>query len=474
MTFSMKTPLLFLLAMLVYTIPPALGDASSGPLKGTVLKVMPNGLRMIVREQHSTPLVAIDVWVRAGSGREQAGESGAAHFLEHLIFKGTTTRKPGEIDGAIEDLGASLGATTIRDGAHFFTTIATPYVADALAVLSDAMQNAVLAPEEMERERAVILDEMAHGRNDTNKRVLNALFERLCNGHPYENPILGQVESLRNLKRDTVAAFYHRWYVPNNVTLVIVGDITPDAAQEAVQKSFGSWAKHELPIVNKIPSTENVSPPAELVGQSKALHYALGMGFRVMAGDSATPLSTAAVTAVLLADGENSRLWSAVKARQAELSDGLPKRPLARREGSNDRREMARTDARSLHVVSIAADCAPLAAAGVFSVVSVVDGGKPDATIRLFTDELHRLQKEPVSADEIEAARRQVISSYLYNIETFGGQARMLGFYDVVQDYRFAVDFVETTKRVMPSDVLAFAQRYFDPAHRVDLLFPLQ
>src|SRR5205807_10192581 len=148
---------------------------TDSPLSGAVLRTLENGLRVIVREQHATGLVAIDLWVKAGSGYETAEESGAAHFLEHAIFKGTDTRARGDIDAAFEDLGATLGAGTTRDGAHFYSTVAKQYVGAALEVRSDAMQHAKLAPEEIERERAVILDEMARGRNDWRKLVTDRL-----------------------------------------------------------------------------------------------------------------------------------------------------------------------------------------------------------------------------------------------------------------------------------------------------------
>src|SRR5205085_4459088 len=109
-----------------------------------------NGLKLIIREQHGAQLVAIDIWVRAGSGREAPGEAGAAHFLEHLLFKGTPTRGRGEIDAAFEDIGSSLNAGTTRDGAHFYATIATPHLARALETLSDAIRNSNLSPAEME------------------------------------------------------------------------------------------------------------------------------------------------------------------------------------------------------------------------------------------------------------------------------------------------------------------------------------
>ena len=106
-----------------------------------------------MKEQHVTHLVTVDVWVKAGAGRETRKEAGAAHYMEHMLFKGTAKRKPGEIDAAIEDLGATLSAATNFDAAHYYTTVDSKFTEQALDVLSDALQNSALDPKELERER---------------------------------------------------------------------------------------------------------------------------------------------------------------------------------------------------------------------------------------------------------------------------------------------------------------------------------
>ena len=143
MNFPLAAPLRVFLAFALLAVL-LMPRASASVLSGTELRVLPNGLRLIVREQHGAKLIALDAWVRAGSDREGPTESGAAHFLEHLLFKGTPTRKPGEIDAAIEDLGATLSAGTVRDGAHFYTTVASPYAETAIDVIGDALQHASL------------------------------------------------------------------------------------------------------------------------------------------------------------------------------------------------------------------------------------------------------------------------------------------------------------------------------------------
>ncbi|HLV80105.1 MAG TPA: pitrilysin family protein, partial [Chthonomonadaceae bacterium] len=159
-----------LLILLLWMSMPACQAAASEPF------ALPNGLRVLVRERHSRPLVAVDVWVRAGAREESAGEEGCAHCLEHTLFKGTTTRGPGETDAAIESLGGTLDASTLPDAVHFTTTVASSHLGEALRILADVLCNATLPDAEFERERGVILDELARHDSDPSARLVDLLY----------------------------------------------------------------------------------------------------------------------------------------------------------------------------------------------------------------------------------------------------------------------------------------------------------
>jgi zinc protease len=415
-------------------------SVSAAPvMAGTELRTLPNGLRLIVREQHGAALVAVDVWVRAGSGREEPQESGAAHFLEHLLFKGTPTRKPGEIDAAIEDLGAMLNAGTTRDGAHLFTTVAAPYLDTALDVLADALQHATLDAREVERERAVILDEVARSRNDLRRQATDRLYALLHAGDPYGRSVLGEYESLRGLSRQTIASFYRRLYTPDNATVVLVGDITSDAAQAEVMKAFGNWKKEDSPTPNDNQSKIQ-NPESEILFSPSST--ALALGALVNAGDNAREACAADIIAVLLDDPAGGRLTSGIGAQ------GL--------------------------ATDITADYVTLRGPGVFTLYAATEPAHLESVRSAFAAQWERLRQEPVPPGELEFAKRRVIGSYLAEIETYAGQARMLGFYDVVGDYRFALDYVDTIRKITAQDVQAFAKRYFDPALRKEVVLQPQ
>ncbi|HXG24298.1 MAG TPA: pitrilysin family protein, partial [Chthonomonadales bacterium] len=245
--------------------------------------------------------MAIDIWVRAGSGQEKESESGTAHFLEHLIFKGTPTRKPGEIDAAIEDLGSLLNAGTTRDGTHFYTTVASRYLETALEVLADALQNATLSEKAIRHERSVILDEIARGRNDIQRQLFDRLHTLLYPNHAYSRPVHGLVESLSILTRDTISAFYRRFYAPNNTTVVLVGDLSPDNALASVTRTFGSWARREVLPPPAIPA-EGLNTPRTVIEISPGSEAAIAIGFKINTGERAQEICIADVVAILLSD----------------------------------------------------------------------------------------------------------------------------------------------------------------------------
>ena len=233
--------------------PPGLG-------LGTVYSyTLENGLRVLVAPSDAADLVTLDVWMGAGTRRETADNNGAAHFIEHLLFKGTATRKPGEIDAAIEDLGGTLNAATSYDWAHFYVTVASADAGPALGVLSDALMNAALRPEDMEAERPVILSELARDES-TPTGLLTAAFNTLTfPDHPYGHPIVGTQAGVAQMTRQTVADFYKTYYVPGNATLVIAGNVTPEQGLAMARQALGAWPARPVPADAAIPETPQTS-----------------------------------------------------------------------------------------------------------------------------------------------------------------------------------------------------------------------
>lgn len=220
------------------------------PLRADEVSVatLPSGMKVIVREGHAVNLAALDIWVRAGTINETAANCGAAHFIEHMIFKATDKYGPGQIDREIETLGADLNGGTAHDYAHFYTTVPSQDLSTALNAVADAVVNAKFRAEDMEKERRVILDEIARADSDPMKRALELLAGLICPEHPYGRPQAGTRESVAKLTRDDLAAFHAAHFTPANTTVVIAGDVTPADAAALVEKAFEGYDREQSAV----------------------------------------------------------------------------------------------------------------------------------------------------------------------------------------------------------------------------------
>jgi len=199
-----------------------------------------NGMQVVVASNHRIPVVTHMVWYKAGSAEEEPGKSGAAHLLEHLMFKGTKTMPSGAFSKAVARNGGSENAFTSLDYTGYYQTVAVDRLEDVMKMEADRMTNLVLTPEEIETERLVVLEERRQ-RTDNNpgailrEHVNAALFLN----HPYRRPIIGWAHEIAALGKDDLERFYRRWYAPNNAILVVAGDITAKELRPLAEKTYG-------------------------------------------------------------------------------------------------------------------------------------------------------------------------------------------------------------------------------------------
>jgi zinc protease len=408
--------------------------SASLPADSIKLKTLPNGLRVLVREAREAPLVTIDLWIRAGSARETAENNGVAHFVEHLLFRGTAKRGRGEIDRDIEQLGATLNATTSRDWMHLYTTVASRYWRNALEVIADAVQNSALRPDDVEREQMIILDELARAADnpirDANQRLAELLFQK----HPYRLPVAATRDSIIRIQREQVVEFYQKFFVPNNASLVIVGDVTAAEAFAAVERLFGGWERRD--ITDPEPEPE---PPPET---PRIAQFKVRRGFPVVGIGFMAP-SVKEVKDVCAVD-----LLLALLGRR----DGLLTRLLVG-QGIATRVTTEFLTQRYPGIFSIVVE---LPAQGdTVQVETVVVEALKQMAKRLFTDA------------EVSRAKREILGEYLFGMETTEGQASTLGFYEMIDTYLFATEYEKNILAVTPEDVRRAVEKYLNPERRV-------
>ena len=188
-----------------------------------------NGMQVVVVPDHRAPVVTHMVWYRVGSADEQGGKSGIAHFLEHLMFKGTDKHPAGEFSQVVSKLGGQENAFTSQDYTAYFQRVAKEHLATVMGFEADRMTGLVLTDEVVLPERDVVLEERRmRTDNDPASQLSEAAQAAMFTNHPYSHPIIGWEDEIKKLNRDDALAFYRRFYTPNNAILVVAGDVEPD------------------------------------------------------------------------------------------------------------------------------------------------------------------------------------------------------------------------------------------------------
>jgi zinc protease len=404
-----------------------------------------NGLKVILQEEHKAPLITLQVWYRVGSRNEITGKTGLAHLTEHMMFKGTKRYGKGEYSRTVAKAGGSENAFTGTDYTTYFISIASDRVELALELEADRMKNLIVDPNEFELEREVVKEERRlRTEDDPQSLVVESLFATAFLVHPYHSPIIGWMTDLNHLTRDDVYHFYKRYYVPNNATLVIVGDIDPKSLLPKIRKTFG-----RVPRGPDVPELD-VSEPEQIGGRSFELKKEAHLPF-VFAGyhvpNYRHPDGYAlGVLANILSSGKSSRLYqSLVYEKKLALGAG----------GSYD---ALSTDAKLFYFYGV-----PL------------PGRSIEELQKALFAEVDRLKMEPVSDRELEKAKNQIAASFIMGLDSNFFRAMQLGQAETVgAGYQYPESYVDAIRKVTPEDIQRVAKTYLVEDRRtVGVLVPL-
>ncbi|HEA25553.1 MAG TPA: insulinase family protein, partial [Ectothiorhodospiraceae bacterium] len=211
--------------------------------------MMANGMKLIVKEDHRAPVVVSQIWYKVGASSEHIGITGVSHVLEHMMFKGTKKYPPGEFSRIIAENGGRENAFTGRDYTSYFQQLEKSRLPIAFELEADRMRNLHLQEEEFQKERDVVVEERRLRTEDkpsalTYEKFMATAFQV----NPYHNPVIGWLDDLQNLNLEDLRHWYQTWYSPNNATLVVVGDVSPQAVRELAQSHFGSIPPSTLPV----------------------------------------------------------------------------------------------------------------------------------------------------------------------------------------------------------------------------------
>ena len=407
----------------LHPTPPADSSAAmTFPAVTATTSTLSNGLGVIVQEDHSAPVASVQVWVETGSiheGRHLG--AGMSHMLEHMLFKGTTTRGSSEFAQRIQDAGGYINAYTSFDRTVYWIDIPSKGVPVAIDLLSDAVMDSTLPPEEYVKEQEVIRREFAMGNDDPDRMSGQLLFATAFREHPYRDPIIGHLDVFNALRRDDVMAYYKARYVPNNMFFVIVGDV--DAAAVRAQLG-GLFAKHPR---RPLPPVFIPAEPEQLGRREAHVEFAteltrLHLTWHVPSA-AHRDIPALDVAATVLGSGRSSRLYKKL------------------------REELAL-------VHSADAWCYAPGQCGLFGVDAVLDPGKRPAVEAELFRMIAELRDGGVTERELAKARKGSLSHQLQSVTTMRGRASDLGSnWLLARNLDFSRDYLAAIQRVTADDL---------------------
>jgi zinc protease len=449
----MRRPLV-LLAFLLVAIPvTAQSSGSAAPPAGTPKLEVPyrlftlaNGLTVILHQDRSVPVAAVNVWYHVGSANERRGRTGFAHLFEHLMFEGSKNVKEGEFDTLLEGAGGNNNGSTNNDRTNYVIDVPANALELALYLESDRMAYLLdtMTPQRVDGQRDVVKNERRQSYENRPYGMADIELDSMLwpENHPYSWPTIGFMEDLTAASHDDVVQFFKKYYAPNNASLSIAGDIDLDRTQALVQKWFG-----EVPAGTPV---EPVAPPAAVLTSVKKKTitdevrlprvYIAWLTPRALApGDAALD-----VVSSVLAGGKNSRLYKRL-VYDTQMAQDVSARQQSGALGSQ------------------------------FVITATARPGKSIADIqKVIDEELDRLRREPPDAREVQRAVNQIEASFYRGMERvggFGGKADQLNAYFTAgggPDY-FAEDLARYTS-LSPSDVQAAAVGWLPSTRRVELI----
>lgn len=415
---------------------PSLAGASSAP--ATHEFRLDNGLKLIVREDHRAPVVVSQLWYKVGSSYETPGKTGLSHALEHMMFKGSAKLGPGESSRVLRELGAEENAFTSDDYTAYYQVLASDRLSVAFEQEADRLASLRLPPEEFKREIEVIKEERRLRTEDNPSAKAYERFQALAfPASGYHTPTIGWMADLERMTVEELRTWYETWYVPNNATLVVVGDVVPSEVHALAQRYFGSIAQRPVPQA-QIP-LELSTPGQRLL----TLHLptqlpSLMMGFNVPGlATSKAPREVHALRLIgaLLDGGYSARLPSRLE-RGEELVSGAG--------SSYD----AYTRGDSLFVLS----ATPNVQKG--KTLTEVEAG--------LWRQLEDLKTTPPSTEELARVRAQVIAGLVYERDSITSQATTIGQLETVGlSWQLMDGELAELSAVTPSDIQQAAQTYF-------------
>src|SRR5687768_6905091 len=373
-----------------------------------------NGLKILVQEIHTAPLVSVWSWYRVGSGDEPAGLTGVSHWVEHMNFKGTENIPGEEMKGLVERLGGMWNGYTWIDQTTYLETAASAALDQMLFLEAERMSRGLYGPAECESERTVIISELQGSENDPEQLLDTEVTATALRVHPYGHPTIGWLQDLQSMSRDDLYGFYRKHYVPNNATLVVVGDVDADDVLRRAERHFG-----KIPAGPVTRHKRTAEPPQ--AGERRVLLEREGTTAYLKLAYPAPAATSPEFFPMLVLDAaltgaKGVSLWNAFRdvppQRKARLYSALVERGLAS---------------------SVSGSLLPTSDPFLFTVSLTAAAGVPlDRLEEAALAEIDRARQGGLTAQEITRAKRQLRTRLVLENDSVTSVAHQLGYFTTV------------------------------------------
>ena len=420
--------------------------ALSDPQVAVTEATLENGLRVLVQDDPRNPIVAVQVFYRVGSRNERPGATGLAHFLEHMMFKGTPTYGRGQVARLIEENGGRENAYTTKDLTSYYTNIAADKLDLVLRIEADRMRHLLLDAAEIDSERKVVMEERRMRSEDDPDGLVNEAMSSLAFvAHPYRWPIIGWMSDIARINRTELRAFYDTYYLPNNAIVVIAGDVRAPAALAMVRRHFAGVRRGPAP-----PPVTAVEPPAIderrlVVRREQAQLPVVNIAWHVP-NHTSPDAPALELLSTVLSSGRASRLYQKLVYEKRMV----------------------------------------LGAGGDYSYFSLdpslfwfyaapLPGQAPEAVEQALLAEIERLKQEVVPEEELARARNQIEASFVWEQDSVFSRASALGRFEMLGSWRLFDDYLPRLRAVTAADLQRVARTYFALDRKnVSILLPLE
>jgi zinc protease len=409
----------------------------SPPLHAPTIQQLPNGLT-IVAEQMPVDAINLNVWLKVGSALESDAINGMAHFLEHMVFKGTSRLASGEFERLVEERGAVTNAATSQDYTHYYITTAPQDFAQLAPLQLDVVLNAAIPDDAFEREKMVVLEEIRRSEDNPRRRTFYRAMETCFEKLPYRRPVLGPATVIEQLIPQQMRDFHRYWYQPASMTVAVVGNLPVEQLIETVTESFHKLytsAHQETPIKQKswLPEAAFTEIIRQEAIDNSLQQARLVMVWRVPGMVNLAETYALDVLAVILGQGKVSRLF-----RELREEKGL--------------------------VSQIGVTNMTQGLQGAFYISAVLPSENLSEVEAIIVQHLRNLQTEPISETDLTRIRTQVANRFIFGNERPSDRANLYGYYhSQVGDLEPAINY-PTYIQAMDAELLQnAAQSYLNP-----------